>query len=289
VDYLLAVMTALFAWWFSTGAILYLVGMPRQTFPVSMLAVTITAGLGLWGLWVLRADTSVAAAVLSFGCGLAVWAWHETSFLTGYVTGSRRSPAPPAESGWQRFICAAQTLTYHELAILLTAIAVTALTWGEMNQVGTWTFVILWLARLSAKLNVFFGVPNLTEEFLPEHLEYLKTYFRRRPMNLFFPFSVTAATALVGFLTECAIVDAKIPFEVWALTLLGTLAALAVVEHWFLVLPMPSAALWSWGMHSRNSGSAETVASERQLETVRGFARVHQVNMAKPVGIGGRT
>ena len=38
-----------------------------------------------------------------------------------------------------------------------------ALTWGGANQVGTWTFLVLWVMRLSAKLNVFLGVPNLTE------------------------------------------------------------------------------------------------------------------------------
>jgi putative photosynthetic complex assembly protein 2 len=251
LDYGLAILSALFAWWFSTGAILYLIGMPRQTFPVSMLAASVAAGLALWGMWLTREETTVAGAISSFGCGLVVWAWHEMSFLTGYVTGSRRTPCPLTANGWQRFACATQTLTYHELAILATGVAALAITWGEPNQVGAWTFLILWLARLSAKLNVFFGVPNLTEEFLPTHLEYLKSYFRRRPMNLLFPFAVTALTIVVGFLIHSAVVDARSSFEIWALTLLATLAALAVVEHWMLVLPMPSAALWSWGLESR--------------------------------------
>ena len=30
---------------------------------------------------------------------------------------------------------------------------------------------------MSAKLNVFLGVPNLNEEFLPEHLRYLQSFF----------------------------------------------------------------------------------------------------------------
>ena len=32
---------------------------------------------------------------------------------------------------------------------------------------------------------------------------------------------------------------------------------LAVLEHWFLVLPLPSEALWSWGLRSRASAPAE--------------------------------
>jgi putative photosynthetic complex assembly protein 2 len=43
-------------------------------------------------------------------------------------------------------------------------------------------------------LNVFFGVRNLTEELLPEHLQYLNTYFKREPINLFFPVSITVST-----------------------------------------------------------------------------------------------
>ena len=67
----------------------------------------------------------------------------------------------------RRFINATQTVIYHEVAILATVAAIVALTWGAPNQFGTLTFIILWLARLSAKLNVYLGVPNLTEEFLP--------------------------------------------------------------------------------------------------------------------------
>ena len=37
-------------------------------------------------------------------------------------------------------------------------------------------------------------MPNLTEEFLPEHLQYLKSFLARKPMNLLFPVSVTGGT-----------------------------------------------------------------------------------------------
>ena len=36
------------------------------------------------------------------------------------------------------------------------------------------------------------------------------------------------------------------PGEVVGLTLVGTLLALAVLEHLMLVLPIPAAALWQW-------------------------------------------
>ena len=34
-------------------------------------------------------------------------------------------------------------------------------------------------------------------------------------------------------------------------TFVGTLLTLAILEHWFLVLPLPADALWSWGLRSR--------------------------------------
>ena len=34
------------------------------------------------------------------------------------------------------------------------------------------------------------------------------------------------------------------------------LAALAVIEHWFLVVPIPATALWSWGLKSREAANA---------------------------------
>ena len=42
-----------------------------------------------------------------------------------------------------------------------------------------------------------------------------------------------------------------LPFEVTTLTFAGTLLSLAILEHWFLILPLPSERLWQWGMHSR--------------------------------------
>ena len=75
---------------------------------------------------------------------------------------------------------------------------------GGANQVATWTFMVLWVMRLSAKLNVYLGVPNLTEEFLPAHLLYLKSFLARKPMNLLFPVSVTASTVVATHLVDLA-------------------------------------------------------------------------------------
>jgi putative photosynthetic complex assembly protein 2 len=253
VDAALAIAYTLFVWWFSTGAVLYLVGMPRHTFAVSMTTATAAAGLALFGLTVTAQDATVASAFCAFSCALVVWGWHEMSFLTATVTGPRRTACPPDADGWRRFSAATATLIHHEIAIVLTAGVIAALTWGAPNQLALWTFLVFWLARLSAKFNVFLGVPNLSESFLPTHLQYLASYFRHRSMNLLFPVSITALTAAAFAFGYLAATDAT-AFGTTAWTLLATLTALALAEHWFMVVPLPTEALWTWGLKSRTTG-----------------------------------
>ena len=62
---------------------------------------------------------------------------------------------------------AVQSVIYHEFAIAATAAAIYAIVGSGENTTGLWSFVILWLMRLSAKLNVYLGVRNLSENFLP--------------------------------------------------------------------------------------------------------------------------
>ncbi len=251
-EYGLPTLYILFVWWFSTGVIFYLDGLPRRTHRWTMLGATVVMVFGLGGLTVSASITSVGGAYCAFTCALMVWAWVEVGFLLGYITGPRTQPCPPGAAGWRRFALATETLIYHELALVAAAIAVVSLTWGEPNQVGTWTFVILWVMRQSAKMNVFLGVRNLSEEFLPPHLQYLKSFFRRRPMNLLFPVSVTASTVVAVLLFKVALQAEAASFDQAAFLFLATLLTLAVLEHWFLVIPLPVGALWNWSLRSRD-------------------------------------
>ena len=56
-----------------------------------------------------------------------------------------RAPARRAAAAGARFGHAVAAILYHELAILATAALVVALTWGAPNQIGTWTFLMLWV------------------------------------------------------------------------------------------------------------------------------------------------
>jgi putative photosynthetic complex assembly protein 2 len=69
-EYGLPALYALFVWWFSTGVVIYLDGLPQRTFRWSMLGATALLGLSLYGLARSGADTSIGGAYLAFTCGL---------------------------------------------------------------------------------------------------------------------------------------------------------------------------------------------------------------------------
>jgi putative photosynthetic complex assembly protein 2 len=250
VTYLWPILFALFVWWFSTGAIIYLDGLPVRTFKWSMLGATAILGAGFYGLWASAGDTTLHGAYIAFAAALAVWAWHEISFYMGYVTGPRQHACREGCSGWAHLGHALQVSLWHELAILVSFGVIVALTWGEANQIGLWTFVILWWMHESARLNVVLGVRNVNAHFLPPHLAYLKSFLNQKPMNLLFPFSVTISTVICAVLGTEAVL-ATDPFEQAGYTFLATMMALAIIEHWFLVLPVPAEAMWNWSMKSR--------------------------------------
>lgn len=297
-EHLLPAALTLFLWWFTTGAILYLDGMRRETFRWSLGAATLLLALAAWGLHASAADATPAGAILAFGCGLAVWGWLELTFLTGVITGPERSPCPPGLTGWPRFRRATLAVLHHELAILLAAAALAGLTWGGPNKAGLFTVLLLWGMRLSAKLNLFLGVRNLNAEFLPDHLRYLGTYFGRRPTNPLLPFSLLGSVGVAALLLAEAFAPGASPpggeaFHAVAFTLLGTLAALGALEHAFMVVPLPATALWGWGFRSRAwstelEGSCDPGGLERLLHAVaRGsFGPVDQLEGEARAGNG---
>ncbi len=255
----------LFVWWFSTGVILYLDGLPRRTFKWTFAGASVLGAAGLWGLAASASETTVASAYCGFTSALLVWAWQEVAFLLGYVTGPRRVACDAGATGWRRAAIALETIVHHEVALLLLAIAVLAVTWNQPNQTGWWTFAVLWAMRQSAKLNVFLGVRNLGENFLPTHLQYLKSYFARKAMNPLLPVSVAAATVIAIPIWQAARLPTASGFELASYALVGSLLSLAILEHLLLVLPMPSEALWKWSLRSRSAMQAAHPASTGAL------------------------
>jgi len=271
--YTLAIGYALFLWWFSTGVILYLNGLPPRTYRLSLIAATALMLLLVGVMALVRDQDNLWGAYLGFTAGVLVWGWLEMVYFMGLVTGPHKQACPPNCAGWQRFRLALGTSIYHELLLLLIAALLVAVTWDAPNQLGTWTFVILWLMRWSAKLNLFLGVPNLNEDWLPEHVRFITSYLRKRPMNLLFPVSVSVATVVMSLLVEAALELPAAGFAGVSLILAATLLALAILEHWFLVLPLADAALWRWvttsGDRTNAPSGPETIDKNPLDEPVR--------------------
>ncbi|MEM1398776.1 MAG: putative photosynthetic complex assembly protein PuhE [Pseudomonadota bacterium] len=251
VEHLYPALFALFIWWLSTGVIIYLDGLPQHTFKWSMIGATLILFGSLYGIAVTADDTTIQGAYLAFTFGLLAWGWQQISFFMGFVTGPRKEDCPEDCQGITRFWYGVQVGLWHDLAIIVAFVAIAAMTWDAANQVGLWTFAVLWWMHQSAKLNVFFGVRNLNEEFIPEHMAYVRSYLKKRPMNLLFPISVSVSTIICAFLFEQSFAADATPFEAAGYTFLGVMMALAIVEHWFLVLPIPAGKLWQWSLKSR--------------------------------------
>jgi putative photosynthetic complex assembly protein 2 len=251
-EHVVAVLFAVLLWWSTTAIAVHLNGLPRHTFPWTFAASTALMLGALAVMHQFAADTTVGGAYIAFACGLLYWAWQDVSFYLGIVTGRRKERCPEGCSGWAHFGHAIDASLYHELAILAAAAVVFVVMWGSPNDLGLWTFCVLWWMHQSAKLNVFLGVTNLNTDFLPEHLRFLEGYFRKRAMNLLFPISITVSTLSAAWL---AVEAARAPsgtFEAVAYTLLATLMVLALLEHWFLVLPLPFEKLWKWAIVRQN-------------------------------------
>ena len=263
--HLYPILFGLVVWWASTVLIIFLDGLPRSTFKWSMAGATAVLAAAVWGLAVSSRDATPTGAYVAFACGVLAWGWQEMSFYMGVVTGPRKAQCPDGCGGLRHFGHAVQTSLWHELAIVASSIVIVALTWGEPNQVGTWSFLVLWWMHQSAKLNVFFGVRNLNEEFLPEHLNFLKGFLTKKPMNNFFPFSVTISTVITAAVLAHAFAHGATPFQQVGLTFIGVFMAFAVLEHWMLVMPMPAGAIWAPGLKSRKA------AKPFDAEVVVGF------------------
>jgi putative photosynthetic complex assembly protein 2 len=254
---------ALVIWWTSTLLVLYLDGLPRRTHWLSLLGSSVVASVALYGLWSTRDVETVWSAYCAFACAIVVWGWLEMSFLTGRVTGPRTTALPADGTGWRRWQYAIEAILYHEIALLAVGGLVMAIAWGHANVVGAGTFFVLWIMRLSAKLNLFLGARNPGEEYLPEHLRYLGTYFRRRPMNWLFPWSVVVPIGVLMVLFRMAAAVDATPFQTAGTMLVAALLSLAVLEHFLLMVPLSSTGLWSLGMKSRRREPAVASAKSK--------------------------
>lgn len=248
----IAALAALFLWWFATGILLWRVhsadkGGPDQHIWSVLLSLPLLAA-GALGVSATLTEASPQNVWLAFLSALALWGWVELAFLSGVITGPNTAPCPALLTPGQRFWAAFRTVAWHELLLFSILCALFFASFTADNGFALWTFLVLFLARISAKLNLFLGVPRINTDFLPKPLSHLSSYFRQGPVSGFFPLSVTLLALAVGCFLErlwrahgAADQGAIIGF-----TLLSMLTALALLEHWFMVWRVRDDKLWRW-------------------------------------------
>jgi putative photosynthetic complex assembly protein 2 len=234
-----AIATVVVLWGLSTALIFYLDSLPIRTFAWSMAAATLVLIVSAFVIWQLRGDESTSGIALSFAAGLLAWGWTEMALYMGYITGPRKQRCAEGCSGISHFGHAVSANLWHEVVV----IAFGCVIYLSGNITATWCFVMLWLMHLSARLNVFLGVRNVSAEFVPDHMDVLKGFLRRRNMNPLFPFSCLILFALTAYL-------ASQPSS-FSTTMAATLAAIGLLEHVLLMLPLPIEKLWLWSLSKK--------------------------------------
>lgn len=237
-------------WFVSTGVVAMISHRLRASFGGSLLIACLCAFVGL-SLVALSSQSDAAwASYASFTGGLLIWSWHEISFLTGAVTGVHREPCPLGASGWRRFSMATLALIHHEVALAMTAGLLLLLAAVTVNATGAYAVALLFVFRLASKLNIYRGVPYMSDELLPPHLDYLKSYFGPKSLHLVLPATITLIMALACWFALVAY-SATTGGEAVSASLLCCLCLLAALEHLFLALPFRDSALWGWAMDKR--------------------------------------
>ncbi|MEM7610479.1 MAG: putative photosynthetic complex assembly protein PuhE [Pseudomonadota bacterium] len=248
MSYALPVVVALVLWWLTTVLLLRRLQLPDETFSRTLVAVSVLLGAGLFGFAISLGDATPRGAYIAFASALTVWGWHEAMYFLGYLSGPRPGPCPYDARLSMRFRFGVQASLYHEIAVILTGVAMLWLSRDAANTVAAQAFTVLWLMRWSSKLNIFFGVSNLHEEFWPRHLHYLSSYVTHARGNWVFPFSMLLALALAVWVSQPLRLALIEPFDITACALVLTLLALACLEHVLLLLPVPDKWLWQWGL-----------------------------------------
>ncbi len=266
-DVLPPIVAAVLIWWGSTGIIIFVCGR-KQWRPWVFGLVTAIQPFAFWQFWATRDSADVGGTFAAFFWAIVIWSWIETSYYSGFVVGRRVPELEPGSPTGVRLRAAIAANLYHELFIIGLSIVVVILGWGGSNEIGLWAFMILHWTHQSAKINIFLGVNNLTTEFLPDNLKYMAQYFTQKPLNRFFPFSVTISI-IIATLLFTNILAANNAGQQVGQALLFIMMSAAILEHWWLVTPAPTKA-WDWALKSRQT-ETDTSTSEK--------AKVQETNL----------
>lgn len=241
-------MLGLFAltfWWGGTALVWLLVRRSRSPGPAAWM-LPVAGGISLGVIHGVSPLSSTAASVIGFAAALILWGVLETAHLLGVLTGPEKRFCPAQLPFLERFRRGINVGLYHDLAILLAVAVLWLLSWEAANPAAAWAFTVLWLMRWSAKLNLFLGVSNFDPGLMPERMRYMASYMQRRALNPLFPLSLGLGVLAAVLAAVVALNPAEAAGARAAATLAGTLAALGVVEHVLMMLPVRDSQLWRW-------------------------------------------
>lgn len=230
-------------WWTGTALVLVLQHRIHVSDSPWFRAVLLsTSLLGVFALYLSAGSLQWFSVAVAFVAAVTLWGCLELSYYLGLITGTHCQPCTPGLTEWQRFRQALSASIWHELLIVGVGIGLIMLLAARDNPAGLYTFLVLWLMRWSAKINLFFGVPHFSTDWFPQRLAYLDSYLRRAPLS--YCYVVTMSLASVGLI---ALIIAATRSE-GSLSLVyglpATLLALAIVEHICMALPIADSRLW---------------------------------------------
>ena len=166
---------------------------------------------------------------------------------------------PDGVNGFKRFQLAWGAIAYSELTLVIVFFLLFLFSFGDTNLFGLLTFFVLYVARLSAKLNLFFGVPKINIEFLPTRVGHLASHFKISGTSWFFPLSLILLSGLGTYWLNGFRLAPAGSGEAIGFCFLLTLTGLAILEHLFMILSFPDAALWRWMIPKTQSRSKVTI------------------------------
>ncbi|TYC61776.1 DUF3623 family protein [Rhodobacterales bacterium] len=245
-----AVLIAIGVWWLSTGLVLSMVHWstkrrlgPWQLLPAITLVGTFGFGLMFYG----STERTPLGSYAGFFGALLIWAWHETTFLTGMVTGRRKEECPPGLKGLDRFKAAWKAVCDHEIGLLISGLFLWFMFRESDNLFGLATFGLLWGMRISSKVLIFLGARHSISGLMPPAILHLRSYFNTGRTTPLFPLFLAVATGLFAVLVAGAL-RAHEAYSLVGHILLAGFMALAIIEHIILVLPVSDTALWRWAV-----------------------------------------
>ncbi|MDZ7599695.1 MAG: DUF3623 family protein [Desulfobacterales bacterium] len=138
------------------------------------------------GLHATLDDASVAGVYIALPVGAGDLGLDRTCLPVRRHHRPEHAPLPARRHRAGSVSCAPSAPSPGTRSLLVAAPADAAGLWPRdaANPFGLWTFAVLFFARVSAKLNLFFGVPRINTEFLPRPLAHLPSHFRIAPDEL---------------------------------------------------------------------------------------------------------